>query len=269
MYDYHTHNARCGHAKGTLDDYIQSAIGRGLKHIGLSDHSPIYHLGDDPHARPRIAMHQDELTNYLDECVELKKAYRGRIDVRVGIESDYVLGWDDHYRKLWNDDRLDYVIGSVHWLGEWQIFSKSLPEGHTVESIFEEYLKSIEAAARSRIFDIMGHIDAIKVRNYIPDRDIVAAYQRPLEAIAESGAAIELNTSGWRKECAEQFPSRGILESARRMGIPVCLGSDAHEPGLVGAGVSEALQLLSEVGYKEIAVFERREMRLVPLAEVV
>jgi len=268
VYDYHTHNRRCGHAEGVLEEYVQSAIQKGLRHIGLSDHSPIYHLGDDPHPRPGIAMHRDELTHYLDECVELKRAYRGKIDVRVGIESDYVSGWDDHYRALWEDDRLDYVIGSVHWIGDWQIFKPELPEGHTVETIFSAYLDSIKGAAQSGIYDIMGHIDAIKVRGYIPDGDIVAAYKETLEAIAASGVAIELNTSGWRKSCADQFPSRAILESARTMGIPVCLGSDAHAPNLVGAGFAEALDVLREVGYTQIATFERREMRLIPLSEV-
>ena len=268
MYDYHTHHYRCGHATGTLEDYILSATKRGLQHIGLSDHAPIYHLGDNPHARPGIAMHQDELTNYLDECVALKKKYQGRIGVRVGVESDYLPGWDDHYRALWSDDRLDYVIGSVHWIGDWQIFSKTLPPGHDVETIFEAYLKSIEAAALSGIFNIMGHIDALKVRGYLPDRDIAAAYERTLEAIAESGAAIELNTSGWRKSCAEQFPARAILEAARRFEIPVCLGSDAHEPELVRAGFDEALELLRDVGYTKLATFEHREMRMIPLSEV-
>src|SRR5690606_9879019 len=147
----------------------------------------------------------------------------GAIGVRVGIESDYLPGWEDHYRALWSDERLDYVIGSVHWIGEWQVFSKELPPGHTVESVFEAYLDSIRGAAQSGIFDVMGHIDAIKVSGHVPERDIAAAYRRTLEAIADSGVAIELNTSGWRKTCAEQFPSRLILEEARRLDIPVCL----------------------------------------------
>lgn len=266
MYDYHTHHYRCGHAQGAMHEYIETAIAKGFREIGLSDHSPIFHFGDDPHPLPKTAMARDEFPRYIAEMQELKEAYKGKITVRLGVESDYILGWDDHYRALWQQYDLDYVIGSVHWIGRWSIFNTTLPEGHTVESIFEEYLESIAAAARSGIYDIIGHFDAFKTYRPMP-KGFENKIRAVMETIADAGVAIELNTSGWRKVCAEQYPSYAILTEAHRLGVPVALGSDAHEPHLVGAGFDRALSILSEIGFTHIAAFANRERRLIPLSE--
>src|SRR3954452_15204510 len=109
LVDYHTHHYRCGHATGKMDDYVEAAIAAGLDEIGLSDHSPIYHLGDDPQPMPGTAMSQHELPSYIQEMIEVRERFAGRIVVRLGVESDYVLGWDDHYRRLWAKYPLDYV----------------------------------------------------------------------------------------------------------------------------------------------------------------
>ena len=124
LVDYHTHHYRCGHASGTLEDVVKSALARGLTEIGLSDHSPIYHF-DEPQPFPNTAMHPDELPRYVDEMLELRERYAGRIAVRLGIESDYILGWDDFYRELWDGYPLDFVIGSVHWLADGMSFGAS------------------------------------------------------------------------------------------------------------------------------------------------
>lgn len=266
MYDHHTHHYRCGHAKGTMRDYIETAIAKGAKVIGLSDHSPLYHLGDDPHPAPGTAMAWDEFPRYFEEMTQLKQEYQGKIDVRLGVESDYILGWDDHYRNLWKQYDFDYIIGSVHWIGRWNIFHRTLPEGHTKESIFEVYLDSIAAAAQSGIYDIIGHFDAIKTNGYMPE-GFDARIRQVIETIADAGIAIELNTSGWRKKCDEQYPSRWILEEACRCGVPIALGSDAHEPHLVTAGFDRALELLHDIGFKHIVTFEQRQPRLIALSD--
>ena len=99
LVDYHTHHYRCGHATGQMGDYVEAALAANLSEIGLSDHSPIYHLGDDPHPRPATAMSQAELPSYIQEMQQVRDRYSHRITVRLGVESDYVLGWDEHYRR--------------------------------------------------------------------------------------------------------------------------------------------------------------------------
>lgn len=265
MIDYHTHHERCGHASGAMIAYVEQACASGLDEIGLSDHSPIYHLGPDPHPRPQTAMSQVELPHYVAEMVRIKEAFTGRIQVRMGVESDYVLGWDEHYRRLWAQYPLDYVIGSVHWLDAWSIFSDRLPAGRSVADVYEEYWRTTQRAAQSGAFDVLGHLDCIKTRGYVPARPDPALVDQTVRVIAECGVCIELNTSGWRKSCAEQYPSIPVLERCLRYGVPVTVGSDAHAPHLVAADIDRALRLLREIGFTHVATFSGRQRHLLPL----
>lgn len=268
MFDYHTHHYRCGHADGNLEDYIASAVRKGLKEIGLSDHSPIYHRGENPHILPDTAMSWDELGKYFEEAVLLKRKYQNTVEVRIGIESDYVPGWEDHFRSLWDRDEMDFVIGSIHWVDDWHIFaSKQLPPGLSKEELFSAYVDRLMGAAVSGIYNIIGHMDAIKQWELVPPQKAVEGYTKVLQAMADLGVALELNTSGWRKRVKEQYPARDILVRAHRLGVPVSLGSDAHKPELVGADFDTALKMLRDIGYKQIATFQGKQLRLVDISE--
>jgi histidinol-phosphatase (PHP family) len=263
--DYHTHHYRCGHARGELGEYVQAAIMAGLDEIGLSDHSPIYHLGDDPHSRPNTAMSQHELPNYVQEVLVVRERFAPQIKVRLGIESDYIHGLGEHYRRLWRQYPLDYVIGSIHWIDGWLIFGRELPAGKGAEQVYADYLRLTQEAARSGAYDIIGHLDCLKTKGHIHDLAITPLLEETVRVLAECDVAIELNTSGWRKpECGDCYPRAELLARCRHYGVPVTLGSDAHEPGLVAGGFDQALELLREVGYREMAVFESRRRRLVP-----
>ncbi|MDP9310662.1 MAG: histidinol-phosphatase HisJ family protein [Chloroflexota bacterium] len=265
LVDYHTHHYRCGHAEGQLDAYVEAAITAGLDEIGLSDHSPIYHLGPDPQPRPRTAMSQHELPAYVAEMEAVRERFAGRIPVRLGVESDYVLGWDEHYRALWRQFPLDYVIGSVHWLGGWSIFDPNLPPGRTPDDIYAEYLHTTQAAARSGAYNIIGHLDCLKTSGHIPDLSITPLLEETVRVLVESNVVVELNTSGWRKSIADCYPRAELLACCHHYGVPVTLSSDAHAPQHVAGGYAAAVELLRAVGYREIAVFAQRERRMVPL----
>lgn len=265
LIDHHTHHYRCGHAKGTLEDVIEQAIALGLDGIGLSDHSPIYHVGEGDHAEPGRAMAKSEFPRYFEEMKALKARYQGRIEVKLGVESDHVDGWEEHYRNLWQQYELDYVIGSVHWLGTWNIFDRELPPGKDVHQVYEEYLISTQRAARSGAFDIIGHFDCIKTRGHMPTAEITPLLEETIQVIADSDLAIELNTSGWRKSIAECYPRREVLECCFHYGIPVALGSDAHSPDLVAADFARACELLWEVGYREVVTYTGRRRHALPI----
>jgi histidinol-phosphatase (PHP family) len=266
LIDYHTHHYRCGHARGQLEAYVAAAIDAGLDEIGLSDHSPIYHFGDDPQPWPGTAMSRHELPAYIEEMAAVRERFAGRITVRLGVESDYVLGWDDHYRNLWRQYPLDYVIGSVHWLGHWSIFNRVLPAGRAAEEVYEEYLLATQAAARSGAYDIIGHLDCLKTAGHLPDTALTPLLDETVRVLAESGVTIELNTSGWRKPIRECYPRPELLARCHHYGIPVTLSSDAHAPEHVAGGFPEAVRLLQDIGYREIATFVQRKRVMVPLA---
>nr|WP_154959916.1 histidinol-phosphatase HisJ [Paenibacillus xylanexedens] len=269
--DYHTHHERCGHAVGKLEEYVQRGIAIGLSQIGLSDHMPLLHV-DPAEYYPEMAMPMDELPRYVEECFILKERYRGQIDVRVGLEGDYIEGWESEIRSIIKRYPWDYVIGSVHFLGEWDItdFRQTHHwEGKDVLEVYRQYYDAVSKAAATGLYDIIGHSDVIKRFGYVPspeqNEERIALENAALQAIAKSGCAMELNASGLSKPCAEMFPSRRMLTEAIRLGIPLTMGSDAHDPMKLGDYLPEAEALLHELGCKEVAVFESRQRSFIPL----
>lgn len=267
--DYHTHHARCGHAVGTLEEYVLRGIEIGLQQIGLSDHMPLIHV-DPAQYLPEMAMPMDELPRYVEECLQLKEKYQGQIDVRVGLEGDYIEGYEEEISRIVEAYPWDYVIGSVHFLGHWDVtdFRQSAQwEGRDPFEVYAQYYDAVQKAARTGLYDYIGHIDVIKRFGYGPDAsreaEVKLLEKAALDAVKENGLAIELNASGLRMPCAEMFPSRPMLEYCLQQGIPLTIGSDAHQPERLSQYLDEARALLYEIGFRELATFERRQRRMV------
>jgi histidinol-phosphatase (PHP family) len=163
----------------------------------------------------------------------------------------------------------DYLIGSVHYIApDWDVDNPKWIgriDANGVDETWALYWKCYEQAVRSGLFDIMGHPDLVKKFGHRPAGDLRRFYDPVVMALAETGAAIELNTAGWRKDCAEAYPSRAFLERAALAGIPLVISSDAHAPGETGHRFQEAVQLAAESGFTSLARFEKRRRTLHPL----
>ncbi|PYE49010.1 histidinol-phosphatase [Deinococcus yavapaiensis] len=262
--DYHTHHRRCGHASGSLRDVVEAALEQNLHAIGLSDHAPMLFLPGD-HPQPGTAMAKSEFGAYVREMHDLKSEYAERVVVNVGVEADYVPGSVDDYRALLAGGDFDYVIGSVHFIDGWHLFQEQRPDGVTREDLWDRALVLTREAAETGLFSILGHLDVLKTKGHLPDRVDTPRLHETLDAVADLGVAMELNTSGWRKSANECFPSLAILKLAAKRGIPVVLGSDAHRPEDVAADFPRAAALLREAGYGELASFSRGERATRPL----
>ncbi len=266
-FDFHTHHNRCGHADGTIRDYIEAAVKQGLELIGVSDHSPYFGSSED-HLHPKIAMAKSEFPRYIDEVLQLKEAYKGKIEVLLGVESDFFFEHAEIYRRVYEKYPFDFIIGSVHISEGLSIFNKKrwngLNEGQQIAAK-EAYYQLIEHSARSGMFDILGHIDAMK-GFYPAFSDIrTDADERALKVIRDQDVAIEINTSGKTKDAGGWYPSDEILEKALHYGVKVTFGSDAHIPSRVGDEWEQVRNRLKQIGFKEWAVFRRRSRMMVEL----
>ena len=200
---------------------------------------------------------------------------REETDLRLGIEMDFVPGREDRTQNIIERCGFDYVIGSVHFLGDlavdwdrYDIWEKA----QSPEEVWRRYFETLAEAARSGLFDILAHPDLVKMwggARPVPNGDPRRYYEPALEAIAESGIAVEVSTAGLRKPVGEIYPARAFLEGALDAGAVVALSSDAHIPEQVGFGYEQALELLSDVGVTELAVFERRTRRLESIDDLV
>ncbi|WP_010271157.1 histidinol-phosphatase [Paenibacillus senegalensis] len=266
-FDLHTHHDRCGHAEGTIRDYIEAAIQADFQVIGISDHSP-YFASEVDQEKPGIAMAKSDFSNYISEVLRLKEEYKDRIEVLLGVESDFFPQHADLYKQMYEPYPFDYIIGSVHFTGGVSIFNKNRWKGLTqVQQIQakEEYYQRIAESARSGMFQILGHIDAMK--GYYPEFSNLPTkmVEETLKIIGDTGIAIEINTSGKTKSCGGWYPADDILEKALYYKVPVTFGSDAHIPSRIGDEWELVQQKLREIGYKEWVFYRQKQPVSVPL----
>lgn len=264
MFDLHTHHDRCGHAVGSLREMIEAAIDAGLDTIGVSDHSPFFGEPVD-HFKPWVAMAKSEFPRYIAEALALRDEFRDRITVLVGVESDF---FDEHvelYRRIFQGYPLDYIIGSVHVLGDTDIFDPARWDGADLVAEKEKYCAAVGRSARCGAFDILGHVDAIK-----GNRPEIADIQTPavdkmLRDIADADVVMEINTSGRTKPVGGWYPSPDVLARAAFYGVKVTFGSDAHRPDRVGEDFEAVRRHLRELGYRHWHVFRARRREQRPL----
>ncbi len=260
--DYHAHTPLCRHAEGRPEDYLARAVERGLDEFGMSDHSPM-----PPHYDPDWRMERAQLGEYIDGVERARAKFPG-LSVKLGLEGDFHPGTEDYQREVIAAHPWDYVIGSVHYLGDWAFDNAKYAsrfEGADLRTIWARYFGLVADLARLRIFDIVGHVDLVKKFGHRPEGPVDDLVRPALREIKAAGMAMEINTSGLRRPCREIYPSRRIVELAFELGIPVTLGSDAHRPEEVGAGFDEAAALLASVGYRSIVRYSKRRPEAVPL----
>jgi histidinol-phosphatase (PHP family) len=130
-------------------------------------------------------------------------------------------------------------------------------------AVYEQYYDAIGKAAATGFYDYIGHIDVIKRFGFQPDGDVTHLENAALDAVKRHGLAIELNASGLRTPAAEMFPSRRMLEYARQLGIPLTVGSDAHQPERLGQYLDQAYALLKDVGFSQLATFNCRKLVMI------
>ena len=251
--DYHMHTPLCRHAVGAPDAYAAQAVRVGLTEIGFSDHSPMSRDDFDD-----WRMKSSELDGYVESVREVARSYP-KLNVKLGLEVDFIPGQEAWVASLATRHPWDYFIGSVHYVSDsWDVDNPNKIERwreRNVYDVWKTYFDRLTQAAASGFFQIIGHADLAKKFGFLPQEDCQPLYERFLEAAAQSGVAIELNTAGLRKACHEIYPARVILVLARERGVPITFGSDSHAPGEVGQDFAAAVELARSVGYSEYCRF--------------
>lgn len=254
--DYHMHTPLCHHAKGEPTEYVATAIQKGLREMGFSEHCPMPRDDfDDWH------MYSRDVEQYFQK---LDKAQADHPDftIRRALEVDYIPGLEDWIRGLQKLADWDYFIGSVHYLdNHWDIdnpFKIDQWKMSDPDQVWTQYFERLTQAAASGFFHIIGHMDLPKKFCFYPKNDPTPVVTRFLQTAREHDVAIELNTAGLRKDCKEIYPCRNYLELAFEIGVAITFGSDAHAPEEVGADFEQARSLAKEVGYRSTRVFQKR-----------
>lgn len=254
--DLHNHTTLCNHATGTVAEYIEAAIACKTEYFGFSDHAPMHY---DPAYRMSFA----DMELYESWIKEAQECYRDQITVLLGYEVDFLPGYMD---EIVLSRPCDYLIGSVHFIDDWGFDNPEFIgryEGADIDAIYRRYFSLIEAMASSGRFDIVGHLDLLKVFKFLPTGDIRLLAGGALTAIKKANMAIEINVSGYRKPIGEAYPSPLLMEQIAEMEIPITFGSDAHCKEQVGLYAEQAEALARSVGYTKCAFYRGRDREMI------
>lgn len=252
LVDFHTHPYSHGDEKVGIDwinEFLQRAENRGLKELGFSDH--------------------DFLLDKINWDLLTRAKCESNISVRLGLEIGFRPEKKDYYKKIVDEYPLDFCIGSVHFIDDWNFDHPDYIEKfkeRPIDQIYRDYFALVFQALQTDLFDIVGHIDLIKIFNYFPQKkDVLDYMQSVLALIKQKELVVEINTNGLNKPVAQYYPSKKIIKKLCENEIDITLGSDAHSPDRVGENLSQVAFFLKKIGFKRIAVFNKREKSFLPL----
>ena len=242
------------YTQALLQPWADSARKIGLTDIAFTDHDR-YHAGID----------FDEIDRLRERNPDLR--------VRAGIELDndpiHSAAGRKWIEKHW--DKLDFVLGSVHFLDRDDQMFDTVPdgaeqfEGHDVDAIYADYLRRVREMAATGLIDCLAHLDLIKIHGHRPGAEIGAIVNETLDFIRARNLAIELSTAGWRKPVNELYPSDRIVDLAIEKGMPFTIASDAHSHAQLGDNYPRLAEKMAAFGVRQIGIFEnhQRVMRAV------
>jgi len=276
--DYHMHLENGSMTVEYIKQFVDAALARGVDEIGISEHGhhfreywPIMqHIAEGEDAFPEIVnwMKNDfaqSVDDYIDVVLQAKAM---GLPVKLGIELDYVPGMEEKIARFTESRPWDYVLGSVHFLGKWGIdLSPELGwPGRDVDAVYEEYLATLQMAARSGLFDVITHPDLVKIFCHRPSKSIIDLYHETAQAMADGGVCCEVSAAGLRKPVREIYPVSELLLACQERQVPITFSSDAHWPEDAGLNVDKAVAFAKQCGYEELAVFSGRRRILSPLS---
>lgn len=268
--DYHVHMTETGKfTMEYLQEYINKAQKEGIQELGISEHAYFFWETKDILSNPWVDNRRH--LSFKDYQAFFDEARQEGLPIKMGIEMDYTPGKEKEMETFIKAHPFDYVIGSVHWIGDWGIDLADFKDEYDkrdIQEVYKQYYDQIVTLAESKLFDFVGHIDLIKIFSYRPDDQafIDAQYDRVVEALAKSGTCIEISSAGLRKPVGEIYPDPGFLQKCYDAGVGIVLCSDAHMPKHVGFGYDQSIELARSVGYTQIETFTQRRRQSHPLA---
>ena len=260
--DLHTHTRLCKHAEGRPEEFLSAALARGESWFGISDHCP-WPDGFDPMSRMDVS----EYPQYREIVRTLRSKAEGTpLKVLYAIEMDYVPGKMDSVRKNLEKEEFDYIIGSIHYIEDFAFDNPDLldewKKPGTSEHVWDVYLKYLKEYVASCDFQILGHADLPKKFGYRPVESeiFLKRFSEIFELAASKGIVLELNTAGLHVPAQEIYPSKRLLQLAKRAGMKLSYGSDAHTPQTVGRDFEAAAELARECGFSGFVTFEQKRL---------
>ncbi|MCT4604398.1 MAG: histidinol-phosphatase [Marinifilum sp.] len=268
-FSYHTHSSFCD-GKENPESYIQEGIKKGMKAIGFSSHAPL-------NSDIAWAMKASDVDAYVTEINRLKRQYKDEIEVYLSMEIDYIPGVTKSFSQWKKSADLDYTIGSVHLVKSgghsdfWFLDGPDTNYSEGLETLFQGDIRKAVSAYYNQIIemiktqkpDVIGHIDKVKMNNksqYFSEKEdwYIDLLNKSLDAVAESGTVVEVNTRGvYKKKSEKLFPDDYFLKECCNKKIPIMISSDAHHPNELLNCFDDTIKYLKQIGFEQVTVFHK------------
>lgn len=275
-FNYHTHTYLCGHADGTIEEYIKKAIEGGITDLGFSDHMP------SPFGKwnPKQSMNLEQFhSQYIPILEELRKKYKGKINLKIGLECEYYgeegekLPLLKKFRKE-TEDKLDYMILGQHFaLKRDENGKMKMPPEMSSKTSSQyplDYAITVVEAIKSGKFAYIAHPDIfLEGRDGVPEEEkalylknakiatqmICEAASKnniPLEVNLGSISAIKAGIKDKKQDGSYAYPVPEFWRVAQDYDCKVLIGIDAHTPEALKEKDDEiiAKRLLEDKGIK-------------------
>lgn len=253
--DAHLHTDLSPDSDVPIDAYATQAVERRIPEIAITDH-----VDFDPTA-PAYAHSTFAQRERIVRGAAERWADRG-VAIRFGVEITWDRRWEADIREHLARHAYDFVIGSVHVYRDSPFAAEHVGawvQGRSLREVVAPYFDEVEAAARSGVFDALGHLDFVKryLAPHISAADLGAApelYEPILRALVETGTALEINTSGLRQAAGETYPSPAIVARYRDLGgRAVTVGSDAHRADSFAWALADGYAAATDAGFADLA----------------
>jgi histidinol-phosphatase (PHP family) len=264
----------CAHGTDTLRGMLDAAVAFGYTTFGVTAHSQArdakFLYKEEVEAGSGVGDMAENFRKYASTCTDLIDEYSSQLEVLLGAEIEVVpeSTFAVDAVALKRDHKLDYLVGSVHWVDELPFdtnqddFDKAVANRGGLEPFLLRYYELVGRMIVEVEPEVVGHLDLPRLFSEgAPELESAAvgvAVARVLENILAAGTIIDLNVGALSKPLALPYPAPWIVGMASEMGVPFCLGDDSHSIAQVGAGIAEGRDYLLGLGVDSITRLTRK-----------
>ena len=270
--DFHVHLENGPFSLEWMQKFVEVGKKRNVVEIGFSEHGHRFKesVGLLASEGFRGEWTQKEATESIEDYIKaVEEAKKFGFPVKLGIELDYVPEYEKEILKFSKSYPFDFVIGSVHWLGDFGFdhpLLKSMWEKSDVNKTYDEYFSVLIMAVKSGIFDFIAHPDVIKVFGYRAAKDMAPVYEELAKTAKDANICMEVSTAGLRKPVGEIYPSPELMSFFKKYDIPIIINSDAHLPEDVGRDFDKAMEFVKSFGYNKLCYFDKRIRKTIDIS---
>ena len=252
--DYHNHpqgHRDLPYTQEVLEPWAIYARQSNLKDVALTDHGR-YHPG----------IKLDEFFKFRDRVKDIK------FKIGIEIDNDPETSENDYKWIEKNYDKLDFVLGSVHFIDEWPFDHPQHKDRYSewdIDKLYSRYFDEMKNLIDKGFLDGLAHLDLIKIFGHRPKKEITSFVKDILKLIKEKGLTVEISTAGWRKPVNELYPQHEIIMIIKELGIPITTASDAHTAKDLGHSYDKLDEVLKRYGLSQVAIFDNHKIKLLQI----